>query len=137
MSRSSTSKTRVVQGCSDDTEFQARVEAADGRAAKRQKHLSQLQASVKDALGKGKAFFHIGSNWGRREKQVFDKGIKDYIGEAREVYCQLIGLTTTWIHSANPQKLNQALHNVGLARDYADKDEKEVRQRLLMFLRYG
>jgi len=128
-----------VQGSSEGnfTEFQVRVQAADGRAAKRQKHLSQLQDSVKEALSKGKAFFHVESNWSRREKQVFDKGIKDYIGEAREVYCQLIGLTVSWIHSANPQKLNQALHNVGLARDYADKDEKEVRQRLLMFLRYG
>jgi len=129
-----------VQGSSEGScfaEFQVRVQAADGRAAKRQKHLSQLQDSVKEALSKGKAFFHVESSWSRREKQVFDKGIKDYIGEAREVYCQLIGLTITWIHSATEQKLNQALHNVGLARDYADKSEKEIRQRLLMFLRYG
>jgi len=128
-----------VQGSSEGSfaEFQTRVEAADGRASKRQKHLSQLQDSVKEALSKGKAFFHVESNWSRREKGVFDKGIKDYIGEAREVYCQLIGLTVSWIHSASEQKLNQALHNVGLARDYADKPEKEIRQRLLMFLRYG
>lgn len=128
-----------VQGSSEGSfaEFQGRVAAADERATKRKKHLAQLQDSVKDALSKGKAFFHIESSWSRREKGVFDKGIKDYIGEAREVYCQLIGMTLSWIHSATEQKLNQALHNVGLARDYADKPEKEIRQRLLMFLRYG
>lgn len=130
---------KSVQGGTESgyTEFQQRVQAADQRASKRQKHLSQLQQSVKEALSKGKAFFSVESSWSRREKQVFEKGIKDYIGEAREVYCQLIGLTISWIHSASEAKLNQVLHNVGLAREYVDKPEKEIRQRLLMFLRYG
>lgn len=130
---------KSVQGAGEGGhgEWQQRVQAADQRASKRQKHLSQLQDSVKEALSKGKAFFHVESVWSRREKQVFEKGIKDYIGEAREVYCQLIGLTVSWIHSASETKLNQVLHNVGLAREYVDKPEKEIRQRLLMFLRYG
>mmetsp|Transcript_97418 Transcript_97418/g.225841 ORF Transcript_97418/g.225841 Transcript_97418/m.225841 type:complete len:433 (-) Transcript_97418:173-1471(-) len=118
-------------------EFLRRVQEADQRTAKRQKHLTQLEESVQEAISKGKAFFHVESVWKKRERQVFEKGIKDYIGEAREVYCRLIGLTVSWIHSADERKMNQALHNLGLAREYVDKPEAEIRQRLLMFLHYG
>lgn len=128
-----------VDGGAEDSqaEFLRRVRDADQRSAKRLKDLTQLQESVHEALVKGKAFFHVESAWRKREKQVFEKGVKDYCGEAREVYCRLIGLTTSWIHSTDANKLNQALHNLGLAQEYVDKAENGIRQRLIMFLRYG
>lgn len=117
-------------------EFDGRVAAADKALAKAKKLHDELERSVNDALKKGKAFFHIDSSWSRRERELFMRGVKDYTGETRETYCKLTGLTVSWVHSANSTKLNQALHNLQMASSVDLSDDK-IRQRLLMFLRYG
>lgn len=120
----------------DQKEFAQRCKDADSAAARRKKHHDELERSVNEALAAGKDFFHINGNWSKKEKQVFQHGVKDYVGDTREVYCRLTGLTVQWIHSANEDKLNKALHNLGLV-SYVGKTDEEIRQRFLMFLRYG
>jgi hypothetical protein len=129
-------KTVERQGPEAKTEYQDRANAADKDLKKVQKLAQDLEKSVNDALKKGKAFFHIDANWTRREKDVFQRGVKDYTGDTRETYCRLTGLTVSWVHSADDSKLNQALHNLGL-QAFVSSPEPDIRKRLLMFLRYG
>lgn len=117
-------------------EYQERVKSADGALERGRKLHTELEKSVTEALTKGKAFFHIGHNWKRREKETFQRGVKDYTGDTRETYCRLTGLTVQWVHSADDVKLNQAMHNLCLPREVS-KPMEQQRQRLLMFLRYG
>lgn len=117
-------------------EFQQRLAAAQVAIARRKQLHAELEKSVNDALKKGKAFFHISSNWNKREKETFQKGIKDYIGDTREVYCRLTGLTVQWVHSVDDSKLNQALHNLGL-QQFVSATDTEIRRRLLNYIRYG
>merc|ERR1719313_1302072 len=117
-------------------EYQERVKSAEKDQKRIQKLHQDLEKSVNDALKKGKAFFHIDSSWSRREKEVFQRGIKDYTGDTRETYCRLTSLTVQWVHSADENKLNQALHNLGL-QAFVSSPEPDIRKRLLMFLRYG
>jgi len=113
-----------------------RVAQADCALEKRRRLHADLEKSVNEALKKGKAFFHIDGAWTRKERDVFQRGVKDYTGETRETYCRLTGLTVQWVHAADSGKLNQAVHNLGL-QQFAGSTEEQIRQRLLMFLRYG
>lgn len=117
-------------------EFRERVTTAEQSNSRAKKAHDELAKSVNEALRKGKAFFHIDSSWSRRERDVFQRGVKDYQGDTRETYCRLTGLTVQWVHSADDAKLNTALHNLQLAQ-YVDRTPDQIRQRLLMFLRYG
>jgi len=117
-------------------EFGARVSEAEARAKKATLLHEELEKSVTQALQKKQAFFHIDSSWTRKEKDTFQRGIKDYTNDTRETYCKLTGLTVQWVHSAADTQLNQALHNLALATHVSDPEDK-IRQRLLMFLRYG
>lgn len=120
----------------EQEDHKERISTAEAADARKRKSLEELDKSVDDAIKKGKNFFKIDMNWGRRDKDVFAKGVKEYTGAARETYCRLTGLTVQWVHSAGPDKLNQALHNLGLGNQVSRPDE-EIRRRLLMFLRYG
>lgn len=117
-------------------EFSERVATAEATFEKARRLHLELEKSVGDALKRGKAFFHIGASWNRRERETFQRGVKDYTGDTRETYCKLTGLTVQWVHSADESKLNQALHNLQL-QAFVSCSEEEIRQRLLMFLRYG
>jgi len=117
-------------------EWDEKLAGADKAAAKAKRLHAELEKSVNEALKKGKAFFHIDSSWSRRERDLFTRGVKDYTGETRETYCKLTGLTVQWVHSADENKLNQSLHNLGL-QDFVSSSQERIRQRLLMFLRYG
>mmetsp|Transcript_61560 Transcript_61560/g.144254 ORF Transcript_61560/g.144254 Transcript_61560/m.144254 type:complete len:436 (+) Transcript_61560:29-1336(+) len=120
----------------DALEFTKRVKKADEMRSKRRMAKLDLEDSVKQAVRSKKKFFHVNQNWGKKEKKLFHDGVKQYICEAREAYCQLVGLTVSWVYSADDSKLNQALHNLGL-QSFVSKPEKDIRQRLLMFLHYG
>lgn len=120
----------------EKAEYEERVSSAEAAERRNRRLLADLEKSVDDALKKGKHFFHINSNWGKRDKDTFQKGVKEYTGSARETYCRLTGLTVQWVHSADPDKLNQALHNLGMGKQ-VNLPEDEIRRRLLMFLRYG
>eukprot|EP00929_Paragymnodinium_shiwhaense_P029402 TRINITY_DN16855_c0_g1_i1.p1 TRINITY_DN16855_c0_g1~~TRINITY_DN16855_c0_g1_i1.p1 ORF type:complete len:530 (-),score=156.84 TRINITY_DN16855_c0_g1_i1:132-1721(-) len=127
---------KSVEKSGQQEEYAKRVEVAE-KAQERAKQLhKELEKSVGEALRKGKAFFQIHSSWSRKEKETFSKGIADYKGDTRSTYCRLTGLTESWVHSANAQKLNMALCNLNLSA-FVDKSEKDIRQRLLMFMRYG
>jgi len=117
-------------------EFKERVTTVEQSNGRAKKEYEELAKSVTEALRKGKAFFHIDSSWSRRERDVFQRGVKDYKGDTRETYCKLTGLTVQWVHSAGETKLNQALHNLQLA-NYVDRSTEDIKQRLLMYLRYG
>lgn len=117
-------------------EYAERVSAADAAHGRAKRLHTELERSVNEAMRKGKAFFHITTSWKRREKETFQRGVKDYTGDTRETYCRLTGLTVQWVHSADDGKLNQALHNLQLQQHVSSPPE-EIRQRLLMFLRYG
>lgn len=121
---------------SERSEYAQRASAAEKTLERGKRLHMELETSVNDALKKGKAFFHIDSNWSWRERDVFARGVKDYSGETRETYCKLTGLTVQWVHSADVAKLCQALHNLQLP-DLVLSAEEDIRQRLLMFLRYG
>ncbi|CAE7846111.1 RNF8 [Symbiodinium necroappetens] len=129
-------KTIQQSSASDMQEFQSRLKKADELQAKRRMATRDLEDSVKEAVRSKKKFFHVNQNWGKKEKKTFHDGVKQYISEGREAYCQLVGLTISWVYSADDSKLNQALHNLGL-QEFVSKPEKDIRQRLLMFLRYG
>jgi len=129
-------KTIQQSSASEVQEFQSRLKKADELQAKRRTATRDLEASVKEAVRSKKKFFHVNQNWGKKEKKTFHDGVKQYISEGREAYCQLVGLTISWVYSADDSKLNQALHNLGL-QEFVSKPEKDIRQRLLMFLRYG
>merc|ERR1712100_443870 len=103
---------------------------------KADKNHQELERSVREAQAKGKHFFQIDGVWTKKERDVFQRGIKDYSGNTRETYCKLTGLTVQWVHSADDTKLNRALHNLQLQK-FVDKSSTEIRTRLLMFLRYG
>jgi hypothetical protein len=129
---------KAVNRLADDkrAEYEVRVSEAEARARTAYRLHEELEKTVAQALEKKQALFHIDSNWTRKEKEAFQKGIKDYANEARETYCKLKGLTVQWVHSATDSQLNQALHNLALAIHVSDPEDK-IRQRLLMFLRYG
>jgi hypothetical protein len=129
-------KTTERLGEEQRDEFTKRVQAADAADEKGKRLHADLEKSVNEALRKGKAFFHIDSSWSRKEKETFQRGIKDYTGNTRATYCKLTGMTVQWVHSADATKLNQCLHNLQL-QTFVDKPEEDIRQRLLMFLRYG
>lgn len=130
--------TKTVEKLPQDQrdEYDARRKAAEEAQERNRKLHQELEKSVSEAMTKGKAFFHISSNWKKREKDTFQRGVKDYTGDTRETYCRLTGLTVQWVHSADDNKLNQALHNLQLPK-FVSKPPEEIRQRLLMFLRYG
>lgn len=121
---------------SDKKEFEERKAAAAAAQRKAKKLHEDLEKSVNLALQKGKHFFKIDSTWSRKERDTFQRGVKDYTGGTRATYCKLTSMTVQWIHSADSTKLNRALHNLQLQR-WVDKTDEEIRQRLLMFLRYG
>merc|ERR1711862_502265 len=101
------------------------------------KHRS-LRRDMRKAKKEGKKFFDIDTLWDREEKETFQKGISPYFGISRESFCELIGLTTQWVYSASPDALDLALHNLQLMQsECSEQPEDKVRQRLLMFLRYG
>jgi len=120
----------------EKNEYTERLTAAESAARKAQRLHLELEKSVADAQKKGKNFFSIDSQWNRRERETFFRGVKDYSGNTRETYCKLTGLTVQWVHTADGTKLNRALHNL-LLQKWVDKSDEEIRQRLLMFLRYG
>lgn len=127
----------VEKGGPDDRDdYRERVRAAEKDLKRVEKLNQDLDKSVTAALSKGKAFFHIDSPWTRREKEVFQRGVKDYTGNTRETYCKLTSLTEQWVYAADDSKLNQALHNLGL-QAFVSSTQDEIRKRLLMFLRYG
>lgn len=117
-------------------EHAQRIANAEAALTKQRKLHSELEKSVNDAIKKKKAFFHIESHWSRKEKETFQRGVKEYAGATRETYCKLTGLTVQWVHSADDNKLNQALHNLQL-QSFVHSPEDQIRLRLLMFLRYG
>merc|ERR1711920_136956 len=117
-------------------EYAERVAAAEAGIKRVSRLHEELEKSVTQALQRGKAFFNIGSSWSRKERETFQTGIKDYAGDTRQTYCKLTGLTVQWVHSATDTQLNQALHNLQLA-SFVSNPEDKIRQRLLMFLRYG
>lgn len=129
---------KSVDRLTDDeiNEYKQRVVKADASVEKGKKLHADLEKSVNDALKKGKAFYAIGTNWTKKERETFQRGVKDYTGNTRETYCKLTGLNVQWVHSADDGKLNQALHNLQLQK-FVSGTEEEIRQRLLMFLRYG
>jgi hypothetical protein len=129
-------KTVEREGIDAKAEYQDRVKEAEKDQERMEKLHHDLEMSVNKALKTGKAFLNIERNWTRREKDTFQKDVKDYTGKTRETYCRLIHLTVQWVHSADDSKLNQALHNLGLQAFVSDPEE-EIRKRLLMFLRYG
>lgn len=120
----------------EKAEFAERLKAAEDEESQDQKHLAELEHHISEARKAGKKFFHITQCWGKKDKETFKKGVSQYAGNARETYCKLTGMTVQWVHSADSNQLNVALHNVGLGT-LVDRPEDEIRQRLLMFLRYG
>lgn len=129
---------KTVEGGPQDQkdEYVERVTSAEAAQERGRRLHAELEKSVVDAMQKGKAFFHIGTVWKRRERETFQRGVKDYTGDTRETYCRLTGLTVQWVHSADDSKLNQALHNLQL-QNFVSSPAEQIRQRLLMFLRYG
>jgi pSer/pThr/pTyr-binding forkhead associated (FHA) protein len=127
---------KTVDKSDEKEDYRTRVCAAEKELKKVERLQKELEKSVNKALKKGKAFFQIDASWSRRERETFNRGVKDYTGETRETYCRLTNLTVQWVHSADDSKLNQALHNLGLA-DFVNSPEADIRKRLLMFLRYG
>lgn len=127
---------KTVDKSDEKEDYRARVCAAEKELKKVERLQKDLEKSVNKALKKGKAFFQIDASWSRRERETFNRGVKDYTGDTRETYCRLTNLTVQWVHSADDSKLNQALHNLGLA-DFVNSPEADIRKRLLMFLRYG
>lgn len=129
-------KTVLQTSEEEKAEFAQRVKAAEEEEVRDKKHLAELEHHISEALKAGKKFFHISQLWGKKDKETFKKGVGQYAGNARETYCKLTGMTVQWVHSADSTQLNVALHNVGLGT-LVDRPEDEIRQRLLMFLRYG
>lgn len=129
---------KTVDKLPDDqkAEYDERVSSAEAAQERARLLHAELEKSVGEAMRKGKAFFHIASSWKKKERETFQRGIKDYTGDTRETYCRLTGLTVQWVHSAGDTNLNQALHNLGL-QAFVSSPLEEIRQRLLMFLRYG
>ncbi|CAJ1400370.1 unnamed protein product [Effrenium voratum] len=120
----------------EQAEYEERVRAAEAEDSRSRKNLKELEKHIDDAVKSGKSFFHINQVWAKKDKDTFKKGVNQYTGNARETYCRLTGLTVQWVHSADSRQLNVALHNLGLGKQ-VDRPEDEIRQRLLMFLRYG
>lgn len=139
-------RTRAVDGIVEKTvqkmpeeqqdEFRERVKSAESVLARSKRLHSELERSVNEATRRGKAFFRISSDWKRKEKETFHKGVKEYSGDTRETYCKLTGLTVQWVHSADESGLTQALHNLQIT-GYFSSSPEQIRERLLMFLRYG
>jgi len=116
--------------------YLSRKSAASLVLQKAERQYVELQRGVNEVLEKGKSFFHINSCWSLRDKLVFQKGVGNYTGDARETYCKLTGLTVQWVQSADETKLKQALRNLQLQL-HVNGSEVEIRERLLMFLRYS
>lgn len=117
-------------------EFKKRQEDVAKHNEERKRLHAKLEVDVENALSRGKSFFNIGSNWSKKDKETFQRGLADYHGGARGLYCKLVGLTPQWIYKATDNQLNLALHNLRLPK-WVDKGEDRIRQRLLMFLRYA
>merc|ERR1712032_1386674 len=121
----------------DVTRKPVRTRAVDALVMKAVSRLcDEKKEEYAERVAAAEAFFNIGSSWSRKERETFQIGIKDYAGDTRQTYCKLTGLTVQWVHSATDTQLNQALHNLQLA-SFVSNPEDKIRQRLLMFLRYG
>jgi len=120
----------------DQDEYQERLEKATKFRAERKRLADDLEKEVQKAIKNGKSFFQVASHWTGKEKQRFQDGVGKYIGDPREAYCKLIGLTQQWVHKATDNELNMALHNLKLQK-WVSKPEERIRHRLLMYLRYG
>lgn len=117
-------------------EYEGRCKAADELMNRRQAEKVKLDESVRKALQDGKDFFQIDGKWSPKQRNTFSDGIRGYAGECREAYCRLTGLTVQWIHGANGTSLQRACSNLGVKLPDGGGEE-QIRQRLLMFLRYG
>lgn len=129
---------KVVDQLPEDErkEYIDKVTAADENAEKSRRLQEELEKSLTEADREKGAFRDISSNWSRKHRELFHQGIKDYRGVSRGTYCRCAGLTEKWVHSADDSKLNQALHNLQL-QSFVSQEEDAIRQRILMFIKYG
>jgi hypothetical protein len=103
-----------------------------------------VQAKLEELLSKarmrGVKIVSIAKPWSASEKDRFQMGIAKHQGQARESYCNVVGLTLEWIAEAPYEQLLVASANVRLPASMKDGAEWTLaclRRRLEFYVRVG
>ena len=88
---------------------------------------------IEKARSSGKRFLVIDNKWNKEEKDIFQKGILLYKGQARVEYCRTVNLTPQYLKSATREQIAMAAFNLGLPPSCGCS----MRNRLAMYIKYG
>eukprot|EP01117_Protostelium_nocturnum_P001431 TRINITY_DN1172_c3_g1_i1.p1 TRINITY_DN1172_c3_g1~~TRINITY_DN1172_c3_g1_i1.p1 ORF type:complete len:566 (-),score=217.33 TRINITY_DN1172_c3_g1_i1:222-1811(-) len=100
------------------------------KLAVEQSQLNNIKALIKTAKEKGLPFLNMSNVWSQNDRVVFHKGLKEYSGEARILYCDTTGLNTNFINTANPAQLKMAVTNLGISLVGIENNSQELKRRL-------
>lgn len=60
------------------------------------------------------SYMNIIEKWSEDAKKIFINGIRHFIGESRAKYCELVGMTESWIQTAPLNQMRRACENLYL-----------------------
>ena len=96
-----------------------------------------LSKRLEEASAKNEKFLNIGDEWTQGNKATFEQGVNQYRGNAREQYCDAIGLTRGFVEMSSLVDLMRAAVNVGLIHSGDAGEHPNLRKKLNMFISYG
>ena len=117
----------------------------------RAKRESNALESLTRRLQKSRESLSIADDWTAEQKAMFEQGVNQYRGQAREQYCEATGLTSQFVETSSMRMLLRAAVNIGLVSElYSqylvdvnppaipdDVKDSNTRKRLHMFIWYG
>lgn len=120
---------------SDLAAYRERVKEWEAKKADDRKEAAKLRTAV-EARPAGAAFLDITRPWAPPEVKSFFQGFDRYWGEARLLWCSLVGLTKEAIERAGPDWLGQAGRNLGMTMEEGITAET-LRGRIFRFVFFG
>jgi len=116
----------------DSTEWKKQAE----KRIKLRQSLRDLQQLITTARRQKLKFLSIKDSWNEDEKKVFHKGVSQYSGKCREIYCSTTGLTRDFINKGSSYMIRRGFLNVDipLLDSESLNDTALLRQKLLHFI---
>jgi hypothetical protein len=119
--------------------FERRKRVHADKMNRQHKALESLSKRLEEASAKNEKFLNISEEWTQGQKATFEQGVNQYRGNAREQYCDAIGLTRSFVELSPLSDLIRAAINVNLIhhRNSGDQHHSNLRKRMHMFISYG
>ena len=130
----------MVQKLMDNDEriaFERRKRVHGDKMKRQHKALESLSKRLEEASAKNEKFLSIKDEWTQGNKATFEQGVNQYRGNAREQYCDAIGLTRGFVEMSPREDLMRAAVNVGLVHQGDTAEHPNLRKRMHMFISYG